>query len=75
MAVFIAIVLGAACAFYGYALAQFGREIGLLRSRRNRGAAFVVPFRGMPESRYPESAPKSKVTVLPVAGVANRDVA
>ena len=75
MAAFITIVLGGACVFYGYALAQFGREISLLRSQRNRGAAFVVPFRGMPESRYSESGSRSKVTVLPISGIANRDVA
>jgi hypothetical protein len=76
MAAFITIVLGGACVFYGYVLAQFGREISLLRSQRNRGAAFVVPFRGMPESaRYSDTGARSKVTVLPVSGVANRDVA
>jgi len=76
MAAFVAIVLGAACAFYCYALARFGREIRLLRSQRIRGAALVVPFRGMPESgRYADSGTRTKVTVLPVNGMANRDVA
>ncbi|MGA8870775.1 MAG: hypothetical protein WB460_06550 [Candidatus Acidiferrales bacterium] len=76
MAAFVAIVLGAACVFLVYALVQFGREIRLLRSPRNRGAALVMPFRGMPESRYSESASRSKVTVLPVSGMASsRDVA
>ena len=75
MAAFITVVLGGACVFYGYVLAQFGREIGLLRSQRNRGAAFVIPFRGMPESRYSESGSRGKVTMLPVNGMANRDVA
>jgi hypothetical protein len=76
MAAFVAIVLGAACIFLVYALMQFGREIGLLRSRRNRGAALVMPFRGMPESaRYSESVSRRKVTVLPVSGMSNRDVA
>jgi hypothetical protein len=76
MAAFIAIVLGAACVFYGYALARFGREIKLLRSRRTPGALLVVPFRGMPESaRHTESSTKAKVTVLPVNSVVNRDVA
>lgn len=74
MAAFIAIALGAACVFYGYALARFGREIKLLRFQRARGAALVVPFRSMPESgRY--SSARAKVTVLPVNGMANRDVA
>lgn len=76
MAAFVVVVLGAACAFYGYALAQFGREIRLLRGQRNRGAALVVPFRGMPESsRYSDFSAREKVTVLPVNGMANRDVA
>ncbi len=75
MAAFVIIVLGGACVFYGYALAQFGREISLLRSQRNRGAALVMPFRGMPESRYSDSGARSKVTVLPANGMANRDVA
>lgn len=76
MAVFITIVLGGACAFYGYVLVQFGREIRRLRGQRNRGAALVVPFRGMPESaRYSDSHAREKVTVLPVNGMANRDVA
>ncbi len=76
MAAFITIVLGGACVFYGYVLAQFGREISLLRSQRNRGAAFVVPFRGMPESaRYSDAVAKPKVTVLPVGSMANRNVA
>jgi hypothetical protein len=76
MAVFVVIVLGAACVFLVYALGQFGREIGLLKSQRNRGAALVVPFRGMPESaRYSDSGARTKVTVLPVSGMAKRDVA
>jgi hypothetical protein len=76
MAAFIVIVLGAACVFYGYAVARFGREIGLLRSQRTRGAALVVPFRGMPESaRHSDSDARAKVTVLPVNSMAHRDVA
>jgi hypothetical protein len=76
MAAFIAIVLGAACVFCGYALARFGREIGLLRSQPARGVLLVVPFRGMPESRESTSSGrKNNVTVLPVSGAANRDVA
>ncbi|HEX4003578.1 MAG TPA: hypothetical protein VHX36_13080 [Candidatus Acidoferrales bacterium] len=75
MAAFIAIVLGGACTFYGYALARFGREIKLLRAQRGRGGPLVVPFRGMPESRYSESAAKTKVTVLPMGGAIDRDVA
>jgi hypothetical protein len=76
MAAFIAIVFGAACAFYGYALVQFRREIDLLRSQRNRGATMIVPFRSAPESRQrAESDRQTKVTVLPLSGMANRDVA
>lgn len=76
MAAFIAIVLGAACVFFGYALAQFGREIKLLRSQRNRGVPLVVPFRGMPESRESAgSAAITKVTVLPMNATVRRDVA
>lgn len=76
MIAFITIVLGGACAFYGYALAQFGREIRLIRGERKRGAALVVPFRGMPESAgYSDLSAREKVTVLPVNGMANRDVA
>jgi len=76
MAAFFTIVLGAACVFYGYVLAQFGREIRILRSQRNRGVPLVVPFRGMPESnRYSDAVTKTKVTVLPVNGLVNRDVA
>ncbi len=78
MAAFIAIVLGAECIFYCYALVRFGREIKGLRSRRARGVPLVIPFRGMPELR--ESAgsfagSENKVTVLPVNGVIKRDVA
>jgi len=76
MAAFFAIVLGAACAFYGYVLAQFGREIRLSRAQRARGVPLVVPFRSMPESaRYSDAVTKTKVTVLPVNGLVNRDVA
>ena len=75
MAAFLVIVLGAACAFYGYALARFGREIRLLRAQRTRGVPLVVPFRGMPESARSGSSAKAKVTVLPVSGAINRDVA
>jgi hypothetical protein len=75
MAAFVTIVLGAACAFYCYALARFGREIGLLRSQRSRGATVIVRFRGTREmARFSKSKSKSKITVLPV-GTANRDVA
>lgn len=80
MAAFVATVLGLACAFYGYALARFGREIKLLKARRAHGVPLVTPFRGMPEStRYADSGaeagPKAKVTVLQAHGVVNRDVA
>ena len=76
MAGLIAIVLIAACVFYGYALVRFGREIGLLRFQRNRGRTMIVPFRSAPEFRNREDASgKTKVTVLPVSGMANRDVA
>jgi hypothetical protein len=76
MAVFVAIVLAMACAFYGYALARFGREIKLLKAQRARGLSLVVPFRGMPESpRYADSSARAKVAVLPTHGVVNRDVA
>lgn len=76
MAAFIAIVLGTACAFYCYALAQFGREIKLLKSQRSRGVPLVVPFRGMPESREcAGSGAITKVTVLPVNATVRRDVA
>jgi uncharacterized protein involved in response to NO len=76
MTALVAIVLGAACAFLVYALVQFGREIRLLRSQRNLGAALLLAFRGMPESAvHSDPRAKSKVTVLPVGGMANRDVA
>ena len=76
MAVFVAIVLATTCVFYGYALARFGREIKLSRAQRARGVPLVVPFRGMPKStRYSDSSPRAKVTVLPAHGVVNRDVA
>jgi hypothetical protein len=76
MAAFVAIVLGSACAFYGYALARFGREIKRLKARRARGISLVVPFRGMPESAtYLDSVAKAKVTVLSAHGAVNRDVA
>jgi hypothetical protein len=76
MAALFAIVLGAACAFYIYALLHFGREIWRLRSERNRSVTIVEPFQGMPEFREPRgSRRKPKVTVLPVSGAADRDVA
>ncbi|MGC2333668.1 MAG: hypothetical protein WA581_19610 [Candidatus Acidiferrales bacterium] len=76
MAALFAIVLGAACAFYVYALVQFGREILRLRSQRNRGVTLVAPFQSMPEFRERRgSGRKAKVTVLPVSGAADRDVA
>lgn len=76
MAAFIAVVLGAACVFFGYALARFGREIRVLRCQRAQGAPLVIPFRGTPEFR--ESARltvRSKITVLPANRAATRDVA
>jgi hypothetical protein len=76
MAALFAIVLGAACAFYVYALLQFGREIWRLRAQRNRGVMIVAPLQSMPEFRERRrSGRKAKVTVLPVSGVVNRDVA
>jgi hypothetical protein len=76
MAAFVAIVLGAACVFYLYTLVQFGREIWRLRSQRNRGVSVVEPFQSMPEFREQRSSrKKAKVTVLPVNGAADRDVA
>lgn len=76
MAALFAIVLGAACAFYVYALVRFGREIWLLRSQRNRGVTIAAPFQNLPESlEQPGSRRKAKVTVLPANGAADRDVA
>jgi len=78
MAVFIAIALGTACIFYGYALLRFGREIRSLRSRRVRSVPLVIPFRGMPEFREsarPFAGNENKVTVLPVSGAVRQDVA
>ncbi len=77
MAALFAIVLGAACAFYVYALMRFGREIWLLRSQRNRGVT-IWPRRSRTcrnPSNNPARARKAKVTVLPVNGAADRDVA
>jgi hypothetical protein len=76
MAALFAIVLGVACVFYLYTLVQFGREIWRLRSQRTRGVSVVEPFQSMPEFREQRgSHRKAKVTVLPVNGAANRDVA
>lgn len=74
MAASVVIVLGAACAFYCYALVRFGREISLLRSQRNRSV--IVPFRSAPEFRRGAARDSStKMTVLPISGDVDRDVA
>ncbi|HTZ73037.1 MAG TPA: hypothetical protein VMB47_03885 [Candidatus Aquilonibacter sp.] len=76
MAALFAILLGAACIFYLYALVQFGREIWRLRSQRNRAVSVVEPFQSMPEFREQRrSRGKATVTVLPVNSAADRDVA
>jgi hypothetical protein len=76
MAAFIAIALSAACAFFVYAMAQFGREIGLLRSQRTQSTTMIVPFRSVPESREgADRGGKNDVAVLPVGGMARRGVA
>jgi hypothetical protein len=76
MPAFMAILLSAACAFFVYAMAQFRRELGLLRSQRNRSMTMIVPFRSVLESpKGAEAGRKSDVAVLPLRGVARRDVA
>ncbi|HTZ99747.1 MAG TPA: hypothetical protein VMB02_05410 [Candidatus Aquilonibacter sp.] len=76
MGALVAVLLGAACVFYAYALVRFGREIGLLRSQHARSLATHVPFRSPSESRETSgSSATSKVTVMPLGSVADRDVA
>jgi hypothetical protein len=75
MAALFAIVLGAACVFYVYALVRFGREIALLRSQRNRGVRVIASFPAAPEFREQSGRGRTKLAVLPVSGAADRDVA
>lgn len=70
MTALVTITLAAICAFYGYCLVRFGREIKLLRSQR---ATSVIPFRVLEERGGLD--PSTKVTVMPVSRAAKRDVA